>query len=294
MKFRYEILSDRDGSYVRVAGADDPAARIVVPETIEGLPVRSVGSGAFRSVSGVREIRIPEGVEEIGSFAFYGIQDLQQLILPKTVLGVGLGAVRNLPNLERLTVSFPESGRASLLRDILADTDAALTVLVVMAEGEAELYFPKYVSGHDEDTHARAFHMFLEGSGYAYRETLERKGINFTGYDLIFSRAVNDGVAVASHVAVSRLRFPFKLAASARERYRDYLLAECGEILPAFIRAGERENALFLAENELLIPAAAREGAVLAAEYGDAELAARLAKAGEGIEEDEFDLEELW
>ncbi len=294
MKFRYEILSDRDGNYVRVAGAEDPAARIIVPETMEDLPVKSIGSGAFRSVAGVREIRVPEGVEEIGSFAFYGMPDLEQLSLPKTVLGVGLGAVRSLPNLKKLTVSFPESGRATLLRDILSDTEAALTVLVRMAEGEAELYFPKYVYGYDEDTHARAFHSFMEGSGYAYRETLERKGINFTGYDLIFKRAVNDGFAVASHVAVSRLRFPFMLAASAKNNYREYLLEESGEILPAFIKAGERENALFLAENELLTPVAAREGAVLAAESGDAELSARLARAGGTAEEDDFDLEELW
>ena len=294
MKLRYEILSDREGKYVRVAGADDPAARIVVPETIEELPVRSIGSGAFRSVPGIREIRVPEGVMEIGSFAFYGMPDLEQLILPKTVLGVGLGAVRNLPSLRKLTVSFPESGRATLLRDILADTEAALTVLVRTNEGDAELYFPKYVYGHDEDTHARAFHSFLEGSGYAYRETLERKGINYTGYDLIFARAVNDGFATASHVAISRLRFPFKLAESARERYREYLLTESREILPALIRDGERENALFLAENELLDPAAAREGAVLAAEKGDAELSARLAMAGGTAEADDFDLEELW
>ena len=293
MNFRYEILSDNEGAYVRVAGAEAPAARIVVPERIEDLPVRSIGSGAFRSVSGVREVRVPEGVMEIGSFAFYGMPDLEQLILPSTVLGVGLGAVRNLPNLRRLTVSFPASGRATLLRDILADTEAALTVLVRMREGDAELYFPKYVYGHDEDTHARAFHSFLEGSGYAYRETLERKGINFTGYDLIFKRAVNDGFETASHVAVSRLRFPFKLADSAAERYREYLLSESAEILPAFIRANERENALFLAENELLAPAAAREGAVLAAEMGDAELSARLARAGGAAAEDDFDLEEL-
>ena len=61
--------------------------------------------------------------------------------------------------------------------------------------------------------------------------------------------------------------------------------------LPAFIRANERENALFLAENELLAPAAAREGAVLAAEMGDAELSARLARAGGAAAEDDFDLE---
>lgn len=124
---------------MRVAGAEAPAARIVVPDRIEDLPVRSIGSGAFRSVSGVREVRVPEGVMEIGSFAFYGMPDLEQLILPSTVLGVGLGAVRNLPNLRRLTVSFPASGRATLLRDILADTEAALTVLVRMREGDAEL-----------------------------------------------------------------------------------------------------------------------------------------------------------
>ena len=84
--------------------------------------------------------------------------------------------------------------------------------------------------------------------------------------------------------------FVMKLYVATHNRHK---LAEIAEILPAFIRANERENALFLAENELLAPASAREGAVLAAEMGDAELSARLARAGGAAAEDDFDLEEL-
>ncbi|MCR5295594.1 MAG: leucine-rich repeat domain-containing protein, partial [Lachnospiraceae bacterium] len=218
MKFNYEIFMDRGQPYARVTGAEDPAANIRIPDVLEGLPVKSVGSGAFRGLSGVRSVIIPEGVEEIGSFAFYGMPDLSAISFPKTLLGIGLGAVRSLPMLREVTVSFPASGRATLLRDILGDTDAAMSAHICYEEGEAELYFPKYVYGYDEDTHARAFHSFMEGSGYAYRETLERKGINYSGYDLIFHRAVNDGAWTAAHVALARLRHPFRLAESARKQ----------------------------------------------------------------------------
>ena len=43
---------------------------IIIPNTIEGLPVTEIGDGAFRYRAQLTKVTLPETVTKIGDFAF--------------------------------------------------------------------------------------------------------------------------------------------------------------------------------------------------------------------------------
>ena len=73
---------------------------------------------------------------------------------------------------------------------------------------------------------ARAIHPRIEGCGYAFRECVTRREIDFFQYDRQFERAAAAEREVACRIAIGRLRSPYRLAEVRRKAYRDYLAAE--------------------------------------------------------------------
>jgi BspA type Leucine rich repeat region (6 copies) len=51
-------------------GDGNPYGALIIPSTINGLPVTSIGNGAFENLYGVTSITIPTSVTSIGQYAF--------------------------------------------------------------------------------------------------------------------------------------------------------------------------------------------------------------------------------
>ncbi|MDR2444745.1 MAG: leucine-rich repeat domain-containing protein [Spirochaetaceae bacterium] len=66
-----------------ITGYNGTEKAIVIPASIDGLPVRKIGDGAFR-LKGLTGVVIPNGVEAIGNQAFFGNQ-LELVIIPPSV-----------------------------------------------------------------------------------------------------------------------------------------------------------------------------------------------------------------
>ncbi len=62
---------------------------LILPETVNGHPVREIGQGVFRSNSGIREAVLPEGLEVIGAEAFRKCEKLASVRIPSTVKEIG-------------------------------------------------------------------------------------------------------------------------------------------------------------------------------------------------------------
>lgn len=68
---------------------------VVIPASIEGLPVAGVGENAFCDCNILVSVRIPETVTEIGNWAFSGCTSLTSISLPKDVSDIGDHAFYN-------------------------------------------------------------------------------------------------------------------------------------------------------------------------------------------------------
>jgi len=108
-EYKYKITDNS----VTIVKYIDYAKDVVVPDTIDGLPVKVIGDHAFFGRAGVETLKLPESVEEIGEFAFsqtgikdfvfppkvkvisscvFNESDLENVTLPDNVQSIGSGA----------------------------------------------------------------------------------------------------------------------------------------------------------------------------------------------------------
>ena len=67
--------------------------------------LRKIGNWAFYNAHELRNLEIPEGVEDIGDGAFYGCTYLQNLVLPKSIQKIGDNCFALCSKLEKITVN---------------------------------------------------------------------------------------------------------------------------------------------------------------------------------------------
>ena len=171
-----------DGSLV-LSGVRDAGVALTVPDSRDGKAVRRVARGAFRELPGVRTLDFPPGIAEIGDFACYGMPDLISVSLSETLTEVGDAVFRACDALQSVHYAAPQ-GNFYALRALLSEPEPAFRCELKLSDGEAELYFPSFQNEFDEDTMARAIHPRIEGCGYAFRECVTRREIDFFQYDV--------------------------------------------------------------------------------------------------------------
>lgn len=87
--FRYSS----NGSEVKINSYSGSAAHVVIPETIDGLPVTRIGNSAFQSIDRLESIKLPSTLTEIGEFAFSWNNELSGILeIPPSVKKIGMEA----------------------------------------------------------------------------------------------------------------------------------------------------------------------------------------------------------
>ena len=93
------------GDAVTILSCDKKASgKLVIPATIEGKSVTSIGSRAFYNCTSLTNITIPESVTSIGNFAFEECESLTSITIPDSVTSIGGVAFSKCINLTSITI----------------------------------------------------------------------------------------------------------------------------------------------------------------------------------------------
>lgn len=100
--------NDRSYDYIEISECDRSAERVVIPDMIDGLPVKSIGSKAFRWCT-IKSIEISKKVQSIGERAFDDCSNLESIVIPYGVKSINSGTFAGCKSLK--SVSIPKSVR---------------------------------------------------------------------------------------------------------------------------------------------------------------------------------------
>ena len=74
-----QLTFKADNGAITITGYAGTISQLTIPETIDGLPVRSIGNDAFNSRSDLTSVTIPNSVTSIGDQTFYGCTGLTDI-----------------------------------------------------------------------------------------------------------------------------------------------------------------------------------------------------------------------
>jgi hypothetical protein len=123
---------DVSGGSVTISSYAGNPTTVVIPASINGLPVTTVGSGAFINCSSLQNVTIPDSVTRIGDYAFNSCTNLTALSIPASVTSIGVGALAGLLSVATFGVD-PGNPNYSSLNGALCDK--AQTRLITCPSG---------------------------------------------------------------------------------------------------------------------------------------------------------------
>lgn len=232
---------------------------------------------AFSGRADLKKVVVPDSVEAIGDFAFYDCPELREIEITDRTVNLHHGVFRKCPKLSFFHIRFLDPQPSfRIFKEILNELDSRIRFFLDIPMGQAELTFPSYEDGFQEDTMARAIHEKIEGCGYQYRQTVTREKLDFKAYDRLFSFAEYDTRETAARIAIGRLRYPAELRKDYRERYQEYLIRENTGVLRMLVEERDVECIRFLASQNLITEEALAKTLPLLARNGFSEYAAIL------------------
>ncbi|HEV2331420.1 MAG TPA: leucine-rich repeat domain-containing protein, partial [Verrucomicrobiae bacterium] len=122
---------------VTVTGYNGSSSSVIIPGTLGGYPVTSIGDFAFSGNSGMTGVSIPNSVTNIGAFAFEA-SGLTSVTIPASVIGIGQEAFVSCGNLTNISVSARNSAFCSI-NGVLFD-NAQVTLIAYPAGLPADNY----------------------------------------------------------------------------------------------------------------------------------------------------------
>jgi hypothetical protein len=93
-----------NGNTITITGYAGPGGAIIIPGTINGLPVTRIGDYAFFDRTSLTGVTIPDSVTSIGNNAFYGCTGLTHVTISDNVKSIGIAAFYRCTNLSKVVI----------------------------------------------------------------------------------------------------------------------------------------------------------------------------------------------
>ena len=227
-KFTYEIKNEK----VCINACFVSGTSVEIPETIDGYPVTEIAPYTFSASQAVdgriggnrlEEVILPKTVTRVGRYAFYNCKKLRRMEFWNGLVDLGAGAFTGCHSMREIGLHF-EGNKKSRLREFLLELPEEQMVELFFEDGYAKVLFPEFFEENVENTPARNLSVDTHGSGMIYRNCIVAKEIDFKMYDSKLHLAVGPSYEqTVFKLAMQRLRVPYQLADSAKERYVAYL-----------------------------------------------------------------------
>lgn len=234
---------------------ETPDADVLLPETIEGLPVAALGDHAFapgaHTAEGERlvitcgpagqepdtrkleRITLPPTLRRVGDYAFYNCLGLREVRISEPVEHWGGNVFMNCSLLDTFFIRARDE-RAESVSYFADELPGELDVTVEYPDGSpARLIFPGYLESYEENLPAHHFDYNIQGSGYPYHHVFRSRALFLKDYDRLWPAllGMEHDPDCAMHLAWYRLRLPRELTPESEEQYWDYLGRHAAETI---------------------------------------------------------------
>lgn len=170
------ITYTESASEITITGCTSESDTLVIPDSINDLPVTEISAKAFADCSEIVNVTIPDSVEEIGSRAFYNCSSIKFVLIGNGTQSVGDYAFSACSSLEEFAVS-DDNTSLSDIDGMLFDKDG--TTLIAYAGTDSAV-----IPDSAEAVGKAAFF------GNSKIESIDLKNVSYIG-DYAFSACFN-------------------------------------------------------------------------------------------------------
>jgi len=75
-----------------------------IPSSINSRPVTGIADDAFKAITSIKSVKIPDSITYIGNYAFFDCDYITELVIPSSVVSIGVGAFMECAALEKITL----------------------------------------------------------------------------------------------------------------------------------------------------------------------------------------------
>lgn len=265
-----EIQYKKEQDAITICGWNKENPVVVIPETIEGLPVKRIGDYGFAETA-IEKISLPDTVSEIGRYAFYRCMQLRKLSFSDNLSEIASGAFTRC-QLKKIYIRCTH-GRQTNLKKILEEQRFELDVYITYCipgekQENAHLIFPEHYEEAVENTPARIVMTHYHGSGGEYRQCVYNKSIDYGEYDSLFGKAkAQENKETAIRISIARLTMPYALGDRARKEYGRFLCENVRTVIQYLLHQEDTDSLNVILNTKIWEEEQINEALDVAAEY---------------------------
>ena len=242
---------------------------VIIPDSIEGIPVTQIGDEAFRNHGEIKEVIFPKSIVYAGNYAFcecralkeadfsdnlnfagahlfYNCRALEKIRIPSKIEYIGDGFAKNCESLNEITIT--DDKISSSVSGFLSELSGEIVLNI--ENNNCSLIFPGYGYEYIDKCYSKTFVTVTHGAGVMYRKAIDKNKINYAVYDSAFKYASNEEFPqTLCLIAINRLEKPYGLTEEAKEEYIKYLSGNISETIDVI---SQSENIEFLEKMESL------------------------------------------
>ena len=98
----YRVYSE--GGHAEITGYNGSEKNLIIPDTLDGVPVTSIGQQAFVNCTVLESVEIPDSITRMGYWVFSGCSSLKQVRLSKNLKYINMDCFSECSSLESIMI----------------------------------------------------------------------------------------------------------------------------------------------------------------------------------------------